>query len=73
MRTFTITVLVLLFVSGIQVQAQPTPTTPTAVPRLVRISSTYNPANGSAPAGKQTIMLAIYGVETGGTALWQEV
>src|ERR1700680_2652945 len=77
MRTLTnAAVLVFLGLFGVTAlhaqPTQPTTTTMTAVPRLVRVSSSFHPANGSAPAAVESATLAIYAEETGGTALWQE-
>src|SRR5690242_17336596 len=51
---------------------QPTSTTMTAVPRLVRINSSFRPANGSPLGPIETATLAIYAAEVGGSPLWQE-
>jgi trimeric autotransporter adhesin len=44
----------------------------TAVPRLVRISNTFHPANGMPAAPVESVTLFVYREETGGTPLWQE-
>ena len=76
MRTLThapLALLGLFCATALHAQpAQPTTTTMTAVPRLVRVNSSFHPANGSAPAALESATLAIYAEETGGTALWQE-
>src|SRR6202049_2516717 len=77
MRTLTpAPVLVFLGLFGITAlhaqSTQPTTTPMTAVPRLVRVNSSFHPANGSAPAAMESATLAIYAEEIGGTALWQE-
>ena len=73
MRTVTqIGILVALFVTATEAQSQPTAITLTAVPRVVRVSSIYRPANGSAPPTMEAVMLSIYAAEVGGTAVWQE-
>ena len=51
---------------------QPATTSLTAVPKLVRVSSSFHPVNGSAPAAVESVTLSIYAEEAGGTALWQE-
>lgn len=43
------------------------------VPKLVRVSHAYHAADGSVPAGQQSVMFSIYAEETGGAPLWQEV
>ena len=53
-------------------QAQPA-TAVTTVPRLVRISSSFHPANGLPAAPVQGVTLSIYGQEHEGTPLWQEI
>jgi hypothetical protein len=42
-----------------------------SVPRVIRISGTVRPANGS-PVPVEIVTFAIYADETGGTPLWQE-
>ena len=44
----------------------------TSVPRIVRVTGVFVPANGMPPAPVETITLAIYGEESGGAPLWQE-
>lgn len=44
----------------------------TTVPRVVRVSGTFAPANQRPSASVETLTLAIYAEETGGTPLWQE-
>ena len=44
----------------------------TSVPRIVRVTGVFVPANGMPPAPVETITLAIYGDESGGAPLWQE-
>src|SRR5215472_13468710 len=44
----------------------------TTVPRLVRISSSFHPANGLALSPVEGVTLSVYREETGGTPLWQE-
>src|ERR1700736_1555126 len=51
---------------------QPTTTTLTAVPKLIRVNSSFHPANNAVPAAVESATLAIYAEEVGGTALWQE-
>jgi len=42
------------------------------VPRLIRISSTFAPADGGKPASVESVTLSIYRDEQGGSPLWQE-
>jgi hypothetical protein len=51
---------------------QTTAPTVTAVPRLVRITGSFRPADGLPPAPVEIVTLAIYAEESGGTPLWQE-
>jgi hypothetical protein len=46
--------------------------TVTSVPRIVRVTSTFHPADGKPPAAVETMTLSIYAEETGGVTLWQE-
>jgi hypothetical protein len=62
---------VLLFASLTVLLAQETPST-SSVPRLIRISSAFRPANGQPPERIEGATLSIYRDEQGGTPLWQE-
>ncbi len=42
------------------------------VPRLIRISSTFTPADGGKPASVESVTLSVYRDEQGGSPLWQE-
>lgn len=65
--------LVLLLLAAPRLQAQsPSASPSSAVPRVVRLTGTFVPANGLAPAPVETVTLAIYADETGGAPLWQE-
>src|SRR5687767_9504453 len=46
--------------------------TATSVPRIVRVTSSFRPADGKPPAPAETMTLSIYAEETGGVPLWQE-
>jgi hypothetical protein len=46
--------------------------TVTSVPRIVRVTSTFHPADGRPPAAVETMTLSLYAEETGGVPLWQE-
>jgi hypothetical protein len=63
--------LLLLAATPLFAQPQSSSTGP-AVPRLVRVTGTFAPATHMPPAPVETITLAIYADETGGTPLWQE-
>jgi Chaperone of endosialidase len=64
MRAIALALLVPYFVSGQQ--------TVTTVPRLVRIGSTFHPANGQPAAPIEGVTLSIYRDEREGAPLWQE-
>ena len=63
--------LCLLSATALHAQ-QPPSSVVTAVPPLVRVTSAFVPANGLPAAPVETVTLAIYAEETGGTPLWQE-
>ena len=44
----------------------------TSAPPLVRVTSSFRPADGQPPAPVETMTLSIYAEETGGVPLWQE-
>jgi hypothetical protein len=50
-------------------QAQPT----TTVPRLVRVSNTFLPADGGKPAPVEGVTFSIYRAASEGAPLWQEI
>src|ERR1039457_51088 len=72
MRTITSVVLLCGFLTGISAQQAPTTTPLTTVPRLVRISNSFHPANGLAASPVEGVTLSIFREELGGVALWQE-
>jgi hypothetical protein len=63
--------LCVLSATALHAQQAPSPAV-TTVPRLVRVTGTWVPANGLPAAPVETVTLAIYAEETGGTPLWQE-
>ena len=65
-------VFVLAAVLAIGLNAQTASTSTTTVPRLVRISNTFHPANGLAAAPVESVTLSVYNEQSGGTPLWQE-
>jgi hypothetical protein len=50
-------------------QAQPT----AAVPKLVRFSGSFHPANGQPTQSVESVTLAVYRDQAGGDALWHEI
>jgi hypothetical protein len=66
------TVLLCLLAATALHAQQPPSSTVTTVPRLVRVTSAFVPANGLPVAPVETVTLAIYAEETGSTPLWQE-
>jgi trimeric autotransporter adhesin len=69
-------ILGLCFTPGMYAQQAPEPAiTPQAVatvPRLIRISNTFRPANGLPAAPVESATFSVYSAQTGGTPLWQE-
>ena len=61
--------------SGIYAQ-QPTPTASApktgAVPNVIRFSGSFRPSNGMPAQPLESVTLAVYSEQTGGTPLWQE-
>src|ERR1039457_827663 len=72
MRTIASVVLLSGFLTGISAQQAPTTTPLTTVPRLVRISNSFHPANGLTASPVEGVTLSIYREELGGVPLWQE-
>jgi hypothetical protein len=71
--TVRVSIALLCVLSANALHAQQTPPSAVpAVPRLVRVNSTFVPANGLPAAPVETVTLAIYAEEKGGTPLWQE-
>ena len=70
-RLFGITVSCLLFAAPIQAQ-QSTSSSTIGVPRLIRVTGSFRPANGLPAARVEIVTLAIYAEENGGVPLWQE-
>ncbi len=64
--------VILLLTVPIPVRAQSSQAPAVAMPRLISVSGTLRPADGQPPAAVETVTLAIYGEESGGTPLWQE-
>ena len=64
--------LICVLAAGLGAQSTQTNTAVTTVPRLVRISNTFHPANGLSAAPVESVTFSIYSEQTGGTPLWQE-
>jgi hypothetical protein len=60
-----------LYCATVAYAQQPQPTA--AVPKLVRFSGSFRPANGLPPQSVESVTLAVYRDQTGGNALWQEI
>lgn len=56
----------------LQAQVAPPVAVAVAVPRVVRLTGTFVPANGVPPSPVETVTLAVYSDEIGGEPLWQE-
>jgi Chaperone of endosialidase len=66
MRPFYATVVVILvFLSAVAVRAQ-------SVPRLINVTSAFQPADGQPPPSQIGVTFSIYADQEGGTPLWQE-
>jgi Chaperone of endosialidase len=61
-------VVAILQSSGLFAQPQAAP----SVPRLIRIASTFHPANGLAASPVESVTLSVYREERGGVPLWSE-
>jgi hypothetical protein len=44
-----------------------------SVPRLIKFSGVFQPADGQPPASMEVVTLSIYAEQQGGVALWQEI
>jgi trimeric autotransporter adhesin len=63
----------LVCITAMQAQrSQPQATPVATVPRLVRVSNTFRPANGLPAAPVESVTFSIYREESGGAPLWQE-
>jgi hypothetical protein len=67
----TAVLLLTLLAPGIG-RAQDAPTATPAVPRLITVTGTYQPASGQASPPSAIVTLSVYAVEIGGTPLFQE-
>jgi hypothetical protein len=70
-RLQTIATLLCLYCAAVAHAQQPQPTA--AVPKLVRFSGSFRPANGLPVQSVEGVTLAVYRDQTGGTALWSEI
>ena len=44
-----------------------------SVPRLIKFSSVFQPADGRPPASIEVVTLSVYAEQEGGVPLWQEI
>ena len=71
--TLTLSLVVLLSPTVLLAQSpQQSQSTSMSVPRLIRLTGTFRPADGQTPLSVETVTVAIYAEETGGAPLWQE-
>ena len=63
---------VLVIFGSLGLHAQQTAGPIATVPRLVRITNSFHPADGSQPAPIESVTLSIYREECDGAPLWQE-
>jgi trimeric autotransporter adhesin len=63
----------LLSASGLPGQEAPAVRPLVTVPRVIRFSGSFQPANGLPVAPVESVTLSIYREEHGGTPLWQEI
>jgi hypothetical protein len=63
--------LLCLYCATVAYAQQPQPTA--AVPKLVRFSGSFRPANGLPAQSVESVTLAVYRDQTGGDALWHEI
>ena len=68
-------IIVLTSIANVQAQSfQPTGSQPSiSVPRLIKFSGVFEPADGQPPASMEVVTLSIYAEQQGGVALWQEI
>ena len=67
-----VSLLSLCLLAAAAMPAQAQSATDATVPRLVRVTSSFQPADGKPPASVETMTLSIYSEERGGAPLWQE-
>ena len=61
-----------LFCATVRYAQQSQPIAITTVPKLVRFSGSFHPANGMPAQPVESVTLSVYSDQTGGTPLWQE-
>src|SRR5262245_44827779 len=75
-RTLLYSIIVLMLAhpagAGAQQPGSVTPAALTPVPRVVWFSGAFHPADGQAIAPVETVTLAVYDTQDGGTPLWLE-
>jgi endosialidase-like protein len=68
-----LSVVVVLLLGPTSVHAQQSSrTAATSVPRVMHVSGVFAPANGQPAGAVESVTIAIYAEETGGTPLWEE-
>jgi hypothetical protein len=78
MRVFTsalASIIVMTSIASLHAQSsQLTGSQPSvSVPRLIKFSGVFQPADGQPPASIEVVTLSIYAEQDGGVALWQEI
>ncbi len=71
-NTYVQTAMLLCLCGATLAYAQPTQST-AAVPKLVRFSGSFHPANGVPAQSVESVILAVYRDQTGGNPLWREI
>ncbi len=72
MRTAITSITLLFIASFATLFGQESDKPVTAIPRLVRVSGAFQPANGLPVGTTESVTLSIYKEEEGGSPLWQE-
>ena len=70
-RPRTTATLLCLYCATMAYAQQPQPAA--SVPRLVRFSGSFRPADGTSAQTMESVTLSVYRDQTGGTALWHEI
>jgi hypothetical protein len=68
-------IIVLTSIASVHAQSlKPTGSQPSiSVPRLIKFSSVFQPADGQPPASREVVTLSVYADQEGGVPLWQEI
>ena len=72
-HSWTIGLLLAAAACTAQITITENPSTTAAVPKLVRFSGSFRPANGQPAQTMESATLAVYRDQTGGDALWHEI